>query len=278
MTIWEVDLYRRPLQDEAGHPLWELVICSSDRQIAAYAFCPQPEVNARWVAEQIADLAAQAERPKELRVFRPQSLSLVETAGQSLDIPVVPTRRTPALKSYLRDRLSFYRSLPQYTQEPYEPVQVEQPPPIPLPESLWGDRWQFGAIAAGDLEPFFREKPVPILEMPGALLPVNLQIPSNQSVPGVIIEGGRQSMRLARWVQEQRPVALNYVSGEPDGLILEAGLCDRWVVATFTDPDIRQSAQTYQQRQQDSQGLHFLLIQPDDSGVTYSGFWLLQAA
>ncbi|NEQ67039.1 MAG: DUF1092 family protein, partial [Symploca sp. SIO2D2] len=23
-------------------------------------------------------------------------------------------------------------------------------------------------------------------------------------------------------------------------------------------------------------GLHFLLVQPDDSGMTYTGFWLLQ--
>ncbi|MEB3357323.1 MAG: Tab2/Atab2 family RNA-binding protein [Synechococcales bacterium] len=276
MTIWEIDLYRRPLRDEAGQPLWELVICSRDRQVAAYAFCPQSDVNGRWVTEQLADLAAQTAQPKEIYVFRPQSLSLIETAGQSLGIAVVPTRRTPTLKAYLRDRLAFYRTLPQYTQEPYDPTQVEQLPPVPLPESLWGDRWQFGAIAAGDIEPFFREKPVPILDMPAVLLPMHLQIPSTLPIPGVIIEGGRQSMRLAQWVQAQRPVSLDYVPGEPDGLILAAGLCDRWVLATFDDADLVQPAQTYRQRQQESQGLHFLLIQPDDSGITYSGFWLLQ--
>nr|WP_317106120.1 Tab2 family RNA-binding protein [Chroococcidiopsis sp. SAG 2025] len=35
-------------------------------------------------------------------------------------------------------------------------------------------------------------------------------------------------------------------------------------------------AQIYAQRQQQSQGLHFLLVQPDDSGMTYTGFWLLR--
>ncbi|NER29619.1 MAG: DUF1092 family protein, partial [Symploca sp. SIO1C4] len=61
-----------------------------------------------------------------------------------------------------------------------------------------------------------------------------------------------------------------------DGLILDAGLVDRWVVATFDDREVAAAALVYQQRQQLSKGLHFLLVQPDDSGMTYSGFWLLQ--
>ncbi len=82
-------------------------------------------------------------------------------------------------------------------------------------------------------------------------------------------------MRLARWLQTSRPVALNYVAGAPDGLILEAGLVDRWIVATFEDQEVASAAQLYEQRKQQSHGLHFLLVQPDDSGMTYSGFWLL---
>jgi RNA-binding protein Tab2/Atab2 len=70
---------------------------------------------------------------------------------------------------------------------------------------------------------------------------------------------------------------LNYIAGAPDGLVLEAGLVDRWIVATFEDAEVTTAARLYQQRQQLSHGLHFLLVQPDDSGMTYSGFWLLQA-
>ncbi|HEY9750428.1 MAG TPA: Tab2 family RNA-binding protein, partial [Allocoleopsis sp.] len=51
---------------------------------------------------------------------------------------------------------------------------------------------------------------------------------------------------------------------------------DRWVLATFEDAEVRAAAQAYEQRKQAAQGLHFLLVQPDDSGMTYSGFWLLQ--
>lgn len=71
-------------------------------------------------------------------------------------------------------------------------------------------------------------------------------------------------------------MALNYVAGTPGGLVLEAGLVDRWIVATFEDEEVVAAAQTYEQRKKLSKGLHFLLVQPDDSGMTYSGFWLLR--
>ncbi|HEY9646817.1 MAG TPA: Tab2 family RNA-binding protein, partial [Chroococcidiopsis sp.] len=161
--------------------------------------------------------------------------------------------------------------------QPYEPIALEQPPPLPLPEQIWGQQWRFAAIAAADLVLSFQDRPIPIRSMPDALLPVNLQLPSTLSIPGVVVDGGRQSMRLARWLQAQQPAALKYIAGEPDGLILEAGLVDRWVLATFDDAEVVTAARTYQERLADSRGLHFLLIQPDDSGMTYTGFWLLQA-
>ncbi|MBD0393881.1 MAG: DUF1092 family protein, partial [Microcoleus sp. C1-bin4] len=135
--------------------------------------------------------------------------------------------------------------------------------------------WRFASLPAGDIEDAFQGRPLPILEMPELLLPLNLGLASTVPVPGVVIDGGRQSMRLAKWLQDAKPLALNYIPGEPDGLILEAGLVDRWVVATFEDSEVKAAAQIYQQRKQLSKGLHFLLVQPDDSGMTYTGFWLL---
>jgi hypothetical protein len=117
---------------------------------------------------------------------------------------------------------------------------------------------------------------VPILEMPEPFLPIHLGLASTALIPGGVIDGGRQSMRLAHWIQQHCPVALNYVPGDPDGLILEAGLVDRWVMATFEDRDVAAAGREFEQRKQLSQGLHFLLVQPDDSGMTYSGFWLLK--
>ncbi|MEO0397677.1 MAG: Tab2 family RNA-binding protein, partial [Cyanobacteria bacterium P01_A01_bin.137] len=81
---------------------------------------------------------------------------------------------------------------------------------------------------------------------------------------------------LAQWLDSVRPVFAQSLPGSPDGLILEAGLADRWVLATFDDADVRGAAQAFEQRKQVAKGLHFLLIRPDDSGMTYTGLWLLQ--
>jgi len=154
---------------------------------------------------------------------------------------------------------------------------INKPPPIPLPENLWGEKWRLAAIQAGNLVEDFADRPIPILSIPENLQPLNLGLASTLPIPGVIIYGGRRSMHLARWLQATNPVALNYIPGAPDGLVLEAGVVDRWILATFANPEISAAGRIYEQRKQQSQGLHFLLVQPDDSNMTYSGFWLLQA-
>jgi RNA-binding protein Tab2/Atab2 len=275
MQIWQADFYRRPLQDETGKPLWELLICDAAGSFQFSVVCRQSEANSNWLAAQFQQ-AQNQNLPNLIQVFRPQSLSLIEAAGKVFGIKVEATRRTAALKLLLQQRAKEYLSLPNYTGEAYSPIALETPPPVPLPENLWGDGWRFASLPAGDIAEVFTGRPLPILSMPELLLPLNLGLASTVPVPGVAIVGGRQSMRLARWLQDAKPFALNYLPGAPDGLILEAGLADRWVVATFEDSDVKAAAKIYQQRLQLSRGLHFLLVQPDDTGMTYTGFWLLK--
>lgn len=258
MTLWQADFYKRPT---IGGVVWELSICDPTRSLEYTAQCPQSEANSNWVTTQL-QLACGGQLPDVIQVFRPQSLSLIAAAGRSLGINVEPTRRTLALKQWLKEKQL--------------PLRVEKPPPTPLPEKLWGEEWLFASLGAGDLVDIFTERPVPILHIPEYLTPINLGLASTISVPGVIIYGGRQSMSLARWLNQAVPVAVNYVAGQPHGLVLEAGLGDRWVLVTFADSEVAAAAQTYERRKLPCHGLHFLLIQPDDSGMTYSGFWLLQ--
>lgn len=275
IVIWQVDYYRRPLKDKQGQQLWELLICTPSRSLEFIAMSSQSEVNANWVAAQLQKVGQDQDLPDIIQVFRPQSLGLIETAAQMLGLKVEPTRRTTALKEWLLERVQQYQDMETYTGEFYDPLVLDAPPPVPLAENLWGDRWRFASLPAGNIEDII-ERPIPILEAPEFLLPLNLGLSSTLPIPGVVIDGGRQSMRLSRWLETAQPYLLKYIPGDPDGLILETGLVDRWVVATFSDQEVSRAAQIYEQRKQQSQGLHFLLVQPDDSGMTYSGFWLLR--
>lgn len=269
MKTWQIDFYKHTRKDEKGNPIWQLLICSPQGDIIHEANCPQSQANSDWLAIQIQQ-ANQGNLPNILQVFRPQSVSLLLAATEKLGIQLETTRRTNALKAELKKR---------FIDKNYDSVKLEKLPPQALPENLWGDEWRFVTFSAGDLIEYFSDRPIPIVDMPESLYPINLGIASNVSIPGTIIYGGKKSMILARWLQEAKPFSLNYIPtelGKSGGLVLESGLSDRWIIATFEDREVAQAAQNYERRKKASQGLHFLLVQPDDSGMTYSGFWLLK--
>ncbi|BAZ38747.1 hypothetical protein NIES4101_46890 [Calothrix sp. NIES-4101] len=276
MLIWQVDFYRRPDNKSDSLILWDLFICDVTGSFRYEASCRQSQANSTWLASELEKAIKQAnigQLPTTIQVFRPQSLSLIETAiknlinnsnnsnNSNIKIEVEATRRTPELKKWLQKK--------GYS------IAIDSPPPIPLPENLWGEEWRFGTLPAGDITEFI-SRPIPIRDVPDVLLPMNLGLSSAQAIPGIVIYGGRRSMQISRWLQEVKPIALNYIAGAPDGVVLEAGLAERWIVATFEDEEVKKAAKNYEQRKQEARGLHFLLVQPDDSEMTYTGFWLLQ--
>jgi hypothetical protein len=275
MTVWQLDLHRPPLIDAQGEPLWEFLACAADLGFYYEAQTPQGQVTADWVTTQLQAAIDQADcRPTQVQVFRPQALSLLTLAAERLGLPTTPTRRTPALHRWLRQKATAYPT-PGPVGQPYDPLHVESPPPLPLAENLWGDRWGFVTLAAGEFERTFPHEPIPILHMPPETQPSQMGLSSTTPLPGIMIEGGRQAMALAQWVQSVNPATLRYVAGDPDGLILGAGLCDHWVMTTFAEATMAKAGQRFEQHKVASQGLHFLLVCPDDSGMTYTGLWLL---
>jgi hypothetical protein len=272
MKKWQIDFHKLPLVDKSN--LWELLICDDHGSIIHEARCLQSQANSDWLVTQLSH-ALEKDRPDVIQVFRPQILGLLTIAAQQLGIEIEATRRTNVLKKELKKRASNYtNTIPNYA-----PVALEKPPPQALPENLWGEQWNFASVEARGLIEMFGDRPIPIKDIPESLLPLNLGIASTTNIPGVVIYGGKTSLQLARWLEREKPVFLNYIPteiGRSGGLILETGLVDRWIVATFEDREVAQAAQNYEQRKQASQGLHFLLVQPDDSGMTYTGFWLLK--
>lgn len=268
MKIWQVDFNRLPDMQTNSSRQWELTICELDRVYAAR--CESSQANPQWLATQFT-IVARDELPKKIQVFRPQAWGLVTLAAENLGIAVEATRHTETLKIALSQRAK--------TTPNYNPLALEKPPPQPLPENIRGDELNFASIAAGEIVNLFSDRPIPVLDVPETFLPLNLGVASDVLLPGIVVYGGRNSMILAGWLKGQNPVSLNYVAtevGKSGGLLLETGLVDRWIFNTFAGEKIVRVAEDYQQKKRESKGLHFLLIQPDNSGMTYTGFWLLK--
>ena len=277
MIIWQADFYYLPSQ-VGEERLWELTICNylntieDKKNYQVYSVqCYPAQANAQWLVEQIQRIAKD-NLPDKIQVFRPQTLSLITTAAEQLNIAVEATRNTTILKKVLKQKY-----LDKYSN--YNPLKLDKPVPQPLPENLWGDKWQIANIKASQIVDLFRDRPIPICYLPESLYPINLGVASDISIPGIVVYGGKKSMQIARWMQQENPAFLNYIPteiGKSGGFILETGLVDRWVFNTFESEQAAEIARNYEQKKQVAQGLHFILIQPDDSGMTYTAFWLLK--
>jgi hypothetical protein len=154
----------------------------------------------------------------------------------------------------------------------------EQPlsPPQPLPEHLWGDLWQFVSLPAEDLEFRLWERPIPLRAVAALALPSQQNLGSTILIPGILINAGRQAMRLSRWLSERKPRQTAAVNLELGAIILTTAQQERWILATYQDEAVREAGKSFEARKAQSKGIHFLLIQPDDSGVTHSGLWILK--
>lgn len=148
------------------------------------------------------------------------------------------------------------------------------PPPQPLPESLWGETWKFVTLSVADLEQGLLQRPIPIMGVAGH--PSELGMAPSDRIPGVIIEAGRRSLKLAQWIQGQQPRYLASVIADLNGLLLNTADQQRWILMTYQDAEMAEAAKTFEAQKLQVKGLHFLLIQPDDSGMTHSGVWVLQ--
>jgi RNA-binding protein Tab2/Atab2 len=271
MNIWQVDFDHLPLLEPEQQRRWELIICDTAGKLVHTAQCFSEQANSQWLEQQLRE-AAKDHFPDKIAIFRPQALSLLTIAAAKLKIPVEATRYTPALKKELNHR--YTETFPNYN-----PLDLEKPPPQALPENIWGKEWQIANIVAGEIVDLFCDRPLPILNLPEAFLPINLGIASDVSIPGIVVYGGKKSMIIARWIEDKVPAFINYIPtqvGKSGGFILETGLVDRWIFNTFESELVAQSAINYEQKKQAAIGLHFLLIQPDDSGMTSTAFWLLK--
>jgi hypothetical protein len=273
MNIWQSDLFRNSSSTQ-GENQWLLIICDRDNKLIYEAQCEQSQVNATWLTNQLQQ-AGQDNPPTKIQIFRPQIIGLFTLATKNLNVSLETTRRIPAIKEKVRQYTEINLSV--ISGKNY--LGLDRPPPQNLPENIWGQDWNLVSISAGEIINFTQNRPIPFCDLPESLLAIHSQLNPTTKIPGIVINGGKKSLILARWLVKEQPVALNYIPteiGRSGGLVLESGLVDRWILATFESETVAIAAKAYEQAKQETQGLHFLLVQPDDSGMTYTGFWLLK--
>ncbi|MCS7030777.1 MAG: Tab2/Atab2 family RNA-binding protein [Gloeomargarita sp. SKYG116] len=263
-VVWEVDFYTRPVVDDQGKKLWELLLCDPQGKNQVAQTCPPDQVNSQWLRETLAS-PVQQHGITHLRSFRAPMLPMLQRACEPLQVTVLPSRRVVALAHWLQER---WRHV--YSQMPgFQPLATPPPPagitaaPQPLPEALRGQKWAWATLLWGDI----RREAHAWADF-GELLPLQyIHLPDKTVIPGIVIYSQRATA-LAAWMSG---LELAEVQVTGDQVVLLSGLDERWLFAARAS-----GGPAFQTQQQQAQGVHFLAVQSHPEAERLAGFWLMQ--
>lgn len=283
---WELDYYSRPILEPDGKKRWELLICSTpgvqasgEAEPEAFRWirtCPAASVNSIWLREALQEALAEAGQqglaaPRRLRCWRASMRTMVQRAAEGLGLELVPSRRTYALVSWLQQReQQVYPTEAGYMAGPLAPPPAPiRPVPVPLPEAARGDRWAWASLPLEAL----REASAWDAGL-RALVPIPAGLDPAAAVPGIRLFSRSRALAIAGWLAGLEPVRLE-ISGSQ--LVLEAGLEDRWLLASSLPADEAEAAAAaFTAARQQAGGLQFLAVQSSESEPRFEGFWMLQ--
>lgn len=285
-TVWELDFYSRPVLDEEGKKLWEVLICESPNTIERspetlfrYAqYCSSQTVNSLWLKEAIEQAIAQSRTtPKKIRFFRRQMNNMIVKACEDIGVNPVPSRRTYALNQWLSERIvNVYPQESGFDLKTANTPSVQYPPlnAIPLPDAVKGDRgdkWTFVSLSAAD---FDEMKDWEIAFEESFTLSL-LDIKPDTIIPGLIIYSPRATP-LAAWMSGLEMGYLQLEANMRPQIRLETGLSDSWTLINLTNPETVKQAEDFEAAKQRANGVHFLAVQSDPDAENFAGFWLLK--
>ena len=286
---WELDYYSRPVVEADGKKRWELLICSTQTpsnpteqeslgpgtSFRWARSCPASNVNSLWLREALEAALVDATeqgygKPRRLRCWRGSMRAMVQRAVESLGMELVPSRRCYGLVEWLRERESdAYVREPGYLAGPLAPPPQPIPPvPVPLPENLRGDSWSWASLPLASLEQAVGWD----IDFPG-LIVLPSGTPADAWVPGIRLFSRQRGLAIAGWLSGLEPVRLE-ISGRQ--LVLEAGMEDRWLLATLPEQEARAAGEALNKARVEAGGTQFIAVQSSEDAPRFEGFWILR--
>lgn len=272
---WQLDFCSRPMKDERGKKMWELLICDEARTFEHSEFFPNNRINSVELSKAIARvIAEQGARPRRFKFFRSQMQTIITRACNDVGVEPLPSRRCQSMTRWLDERLeNVYKTHPGYDGSAAPMMGFETAAPRPLPDALRGESWAFVALPLVGVKE--EAEQVKANKVFGDLLEIDPSLPDDTLVPGIAVYT-RRAAALAGWT---KGLELGGISVDLDmgTLILDTGVTDSWQYARFKQTkELTQEAREWEQVKDAVGGLHFLAIQTDEEAENTEGFWILQ--
>jgi hypothetical protein len=276
-NVWELDFCSRPILDERGKKVWEMLVCDSRGSFSHSQYFPNNKINSTELKSALQQvLQSRNERPEKILFFRNQMQTIITRAVTDLEIEPVPSRRCYALMNLLEDRLeNVYKKDPNYSEKASTLFTLNMGAPEDLPDALRGEAWSFVQLPLGALRGELEE--VTKGNAFGCVLDVEslgLEVNDETLIPGVAIYS-RRANPLAAWTNGLELAAV-VADTDRASLVLETGVNDRWKYGAYRrTQETTEEAYAWEQAKQAVGGLHFLTVMTDDEADDVAGLWLL---
>ena len=273
---WQLDFCSRPMKDERGKKMWELLICDETRSFEHSEFFPNNRINSVELAKAIDRvLVARGERPRRFKFFRSQMQTIITRACGEVGVNPLPSRRCQTMSRWLDERLeTVYKTHPGYDGSAAPNMGFEGGSgPRPLPDALRGESWAFVALPLVGVKE--EAEQVRANRVFGDLLEIDPTLEDDTLIPGIAVYT-RRVAALAGWTKglELGGISVDFDMGT---LLLDTGVSDSWQYARFRQTkELMKEAREWEEVKAAVNGLHFLAIQTDEDAETTDGFWILQ--
>jgi len=270
--IWEIDFFSKPVLNENGKKLWELVITNNQGTFEHVESVPNNLINSKELRKRINFVIDSAKvKPKAIKFFRTQMFNMINIALSELEINVRPSRKTRLLFEKLTEReQTVYKAMNGF--KPFlrdiDTLQAFKKTPERMPDFLRGDSYVFATIDVSSLKDILVQKPV-FLE----LFQPEFSSDKNLSIPGLIIISER-AKSLSSWLSS---IELFGVVCDIEGkdLIIECGLDTQYLFGKIKNNQYKES-KAFEENKKNSDGIHFIAVQSNSVNQDILGFWLLK--
>merc|ERR1719436_2370502 len=129
---WELDFFTRPILDDRGKKLWELLVTDSERSFVFSEFFRNDKINSVTLKASLEILleGRRLARPNRCRFFRGQMQTIITRALTDMEIRPLPSRRCLNLMELLEERMgSVYKKQTGYFNEAKTDTKIELLPP-----------------------------------------------------------------------------------------------------------------------------------------------------
>lgn len=278
--VWQLDFFSRPILDERGKNLWELLITDSERTFVFSQFFANNKINSRNLKDALCkflDISG-SKRPLRCRFFRGQMSTIISRALTDLDIKPVPSRRCYSLMDLIKERVTMvYTQHPGYSDNARVPFTFDFLPLRELPDALRGEQWALVQLPVKQLQREAEDvRDNKVFGSTFMLSERSKNINLETFIPGVVMFSRRATPLAA----STNGLDLAAITADVDRacLILETGFNQRWRYGSYLRTALAdEEAQAWENAKKFVDGLHFLAIQPEPNSQEVAGLWFMQA-